>query len=131
MEVTMKLPQTTITFSTSARKDADAINTTLTLSESEIDVATIIDALLSGSSPRVTWQSRKRVNGIPLTETISWADFITPKRAPRKQAPETVESMVMKAASDSAYKDMLFKAYAESQAREAADLLAKATEASA
>ena len=92
----MKFANTTFVVRTRVTAGSDPINTTISLSESEIADDVVANALTAGNSPRVAWQNRARTNGVPQEETLAWADWIgRPARAAKPMSSEEALAMVM------------------------------------
>lgn len=97
----MKFAQQTFNVATKVTKDSEAINTEITLTESDVSDDVIAAALIAGNSPRVHWQSGARANGVPKTVTLSWSDWIgKPRRATVATRPMTAQEMLAEAKRD-------------------------------
>src|ERR1035437_9231024 len=100
LEVTMKFATVTFNVSTQVKANTGAIVTALTLTEGEVADEVITNSLLSGQSPRGRLQNGYRANGRPKAATMTWAEYITPGRAPKVHIPESVDQLAARAKAD-------------------------------
>lgn len=87
--------KTTLTISTKARHDSDAIQTLVTIDWEGYTEEQAQADLMAGTSPRVAIQAKLREEGIPKTLEIKATDFHA-KRA-RVQRPMTADEIVASA----------------------------------
>ena len=90
----------TVSITTKVNKNAPQVETTLTLTESEIDDSVVMSALISGQSPRVRIQNAWREDGIPKAVTVKWADYITPGKVTRVAVKQTDDEIAKGLLSD-------------------------------
>lgn len=102
----MEFAACTFTVSTKLGEGSPVHQTTVSLTASTIDDKIVSDALISGQSPRVRYQTNLRNSGkIPATDNMTWSEWISPTRKVVKVAREMSAEEIQIAALKGAQSD--------------------------
>jgi hypothetical protein len=113
----MRFAKTTFVLTTKLGEGAQKVNTTVTLLDSDVPDQIVANALVSGQSPRVRWQTNERNSGkIRPEATLTWAQWIGSAALPSVAREMSSAEIVEKATRDPA---ILAEIMAEIQRRNA------------
>ena len=90
----MKFATITFNLKTKLGEGSPTVTTAITLTETDVPDQIVANALVSGQSPRVRWQTNERNSGKIRTEaTLTWAQWIGSAALPSVARPMTNEEI--------------------------------------